>query len=213
MKTRTALAALSLLVATGTAAGATGSSSTAAQQTERVQLAIQCVTEGADPRCVSQNYALSLDPGTNSVGNALTITAAGMVLEPTPQVFSADSTLAPAYALVGGSTITGQVSLRQTGSGSTPVAALSTVDIALSASRVDNRKFVSLGSATIEKTVVASPADAVYTFSFEVPAALDGVQVKSLAAEVSNKQVSAGYGYLDGQGGSWFDLPYYEPVA
>ncbi|HWG92874.1 MAG TPA: hypothetical protein VNU66_01440 [Mycobacteriales bacterium] len=212
MKLRTATAVLGLVVATGGAAAGSTAGTAPVQTTERVQKAIQCVTEGADPRCVSQNYALSLDRGTNSTGTALTITPAGMAVEPAAQVFSPDATLLPSYVLVGGSKIVGQVTLRQTGSASTPVGALSTVKVALSAVRVDNKKFVPLGSVEISKPVVATAADAVYKYEFTVPANLDGVAVRGLSAEVSNKQVSAGYGYLDGQGGSFFDLPHYEPA-
>jgi hypothetical protein len=210
MRIRTAVAALGLLVAAGPAVA--DNDAAAAQSTERVQFALQCVQEGSDPRCVSTNYALSLNPGTSSVGNALTVTPAGYALGTTPFSFAADRTLASSYTLVGGSTITGQISLRQTGSRSTPVALDSTVSVALSAVRVDNKKFVSLGDATVNKLVVASPKDAVYAFKLTVPAALDGVDVRALSGEVSNKQISAGYGFFDGQGGSFFDLPFYVPA-
>ena len=73
MKLRTATAVLGLVVATGGAAAGSTAGTAPVQTTERVQKAIQCVTEGADPRCVSQNYALSLDRGTNSTGTAPTI--------------------------------------------------------------------------------------------------------------------------------------------
>ncbi|HVM26047.1 MAG TPA: hypothetical protein VM433_00030 [Mycobacteriales bacterium] len=209
MRVRTAAAALALLVAAGPAVADDGAA--AVQSTERVQFALQCVQEGSDPRCVSTNYALSLKPGTSSVGNALTITPAGYVLGTTPLDFAADSTLASSYTLVGGSTIKGRVSLRQTGSGSTPVAVDSTVSVDLAAVRVDTKRSVPLGSATVNKVVVASPSDAVYAFEFTVPAALDGVAVRALSGSVSNKQISAGYGFFDGQGGSYFDLPYYAP--
>ena len=212
MKLRTATAALGLLLATAATAGAdTVSGSEVATSTERVQFALQCVQEGSDPRCVSTNYALSLEKGTSSVGNALTVTPAGYVAGTTPYAFAADPTLAASYTLVGGSTIKGQVTLRQTGSGSTPVAVDSTVTVDLGAVRVDNRRSVALGSASINKIAVATPAQAVYAFEFIVPDALDGVAVRSLSAEVSNKQISAGYGFFDGQGGSWFDLPYLQP--
>jgi hypothetical protein len=210
MRLRTAAAALALLVAAGPAV-ASDSSADAAQSTERVQFALQCVQEGSDPRCVSTNYALSLTPGTSSVGTVLTVTPAGYAAGTTPLAFAADNTLATSYNLVGGSTIAGQVSLRQTGSRSTPVAVDSTVSVLLSAVRVDNRKALSLGSATVHKLIVASPSDAVYAFELTVPAELDGVAVRALSSEVSNKQISAGYGFFDGQGGSFFDLPHYTP--
>ena len=210
MKIRTGTALLGLLVATG--ASASAATTDPAPAVQRVQFALQCVQEGSDPRCVSTNYALSLEPGTSSVGNALTVTPAGYAAGTTPYAFAADKTLAPSYTLVGGSTIKGQVTLRQTGSASTPVALDSTVDVALSAVRLDTRRSASLGTASVNKTVVASPADAVYAFELVVPAALDGVAVRSLSAEVSNTQVSAGYGFFDGQGGSFFDLPHTAPA-
>lgn len=213
MKLRTATALLGLLVATGASASASTTASSSVQLTERVQFALQCVQEGSDPRCVSTNYALSLSPGTSSVGNALTITPAGYVAGTTPLAFSADKTLAASYTLVGGSVIKGQVSLRQTGSATTPVAVDSTVEVALRAVKVADKRSVVLGSASVNKVVVASPSDAVYAFELTVPAALDGVDVRSLSAEVSNTQISAGYGFFDGQGGSFFDLPHTVPAT
>ncbi|MFP5220561.1 MAG: hypothetical protein ACLGIG_12690 [Actinomycetes bacterium] len=211
MKFRTIVSAVALVVAAGAAASAeTTETDAAAPATERVIFAIQCVTDGTDPRCLSTNYALSLEPGDNSVGNALTITPAGYVLEaageePTPATFSADSTLQPEYVLVGGSTITGQITLK--GSRDAVLAVDSTVEVVLSAVRADTKRFVTLGTAAINKQVVV-PGDNVYAFEFEVPAELDGVAVRALTGDVSNTQISAAYGYLDGQGGSWFDLPH-----
>lgn len=212
MKLRTATALLGLLVATGASASAATDGS-GSSRTERVHFALQCVQEGSDPRCVSTNYALSLSPGTSSVGNALTVTPAGYAAGTTPLAFAADKTLAASYTLVGGSVIKGQVSLRQTGSATTPVAVDSTVEVALRAVRVADKRSVALGSATVKKMVVASPADAVYAFELTVPAALDGVAVRSLTGEVSNTQIGAGYGFFDGQGGSYFDLPHSVPAV
>lgn len=222
MKHRPALAGLGLLLV-ATAPGVQADTTEPDLAVDRVQFATTCVQNGADPRCVSNEYKLSLDPGAASVGNALTITPAGYVFWTqegyTTTSYSADSTLRPQYVLDGGSEITGQVTIRNTPRGTPTAAADSGVFVEIAGSvRTGTRPngtpiftAKTIGSGEITKLVVA-PGDHVYAFTFTVPEELDGVAVERLTAAVGQRHIGAGYGFMDGQGGSFFDLPYVVPT-
>lgn len=221
MKHRTALAGLGLLLV-ATAPGVRAETAEPDLAVERIQFATTCEQEGADPRCVSNEYKLSLEPGAASVGTLLSVTPAGYAFWTqegyTVDSYSADSTLQPQYVLDGGSTVTGQVTVRNTPRGTPTAAADSGVFVeivgAVEELRPDGTPRLvskSLGQAEVVKTVVA-PGDHVYAFAFDVPAEFDGVAVQRLSAALGQRHIGAGYGFIDGQGGSFFDLPYVAPV-
>lgn len=213
MKIRTAVSAVALLVVTGAAASAETTTEVEVL-TERVNFAIDCVQEGSDPRCVSTAYNLSTAPGDSSVGNALTISPAGYALWAAEgysvSSFAGDTTLRPEYTLVGGSEITGQVTYRAYND-APALAADAGVQVSLFATRVDNRRSVTLGDVEVTKTAV-TPDDASFAFTFVVPEELDGVAVKALSADVGQRWITAGYGFMDGEGLSFFDLPHVVPA-
>lgn len=222
MKHRTALAGLGLLLV-ATAPGVRAETAEPALAVERIQFATTCVQDGADPRCVSNEYKLSLQPGAASVGNALSITPAGYVLWAEEgyalDSYSADATLQPQYVLEGGSTITGQVTVRNTPRGTPTAAADSGVFVEILGAVEEVRPngttrlvSTSLGTAEVVKTVVA-PGDHAYKFSFDVPATFDGVPVQKLSASLGQRHIGVGYGFIDGQGGSFFDLPHVPPTT
>lgn len=221
MKRSTVLAGLGLLLVAA-APGARAETDTPALAVERIQFATTCEQVAPDPRCVSNEFELSLNPGAATVGNLLSITPAGYVLWAdggyTLDAYTADETLRPEYVLEGGSVITGQVTVQNTPRGTPTAAADSGVFVEILGSVAEPKptggtRLVSktLGSAEIVKTVVA-PGDHVYEFSFEVPGALDGLAVQKLNANLGQRHIGVGYGFINGQGGSYFDLPYVAPV-
>lgn len=214
MQIRIVVSAVALLVATGAAASAETTTEGGTVLTERVNFAIDCVQEGSDPRCVSTAYNLSTEPGDSSVGNALTISPAGYALWAadgyTVTSFAGDPTLRPEYTLVGGSEITGQVAYRAYGD-APELAADAGVQVSLFATRVDTRRSVVLGDVEVTKAAV-TPGDASFSFTFVVPEALDGVAVKALSADIGQRWITAGYGFMDGEGLSYFDLPHVVPA-
>lgn len=221
MKRHTALAGLGLLLL-ATAPGARAETTEPDLAVERIQFATTCEQVEPDPRCVSNEYKLSLTPGAASVGNLLSITPLGYVFWADAgydlDAYSADETLRPEYVLVGGSEITGQVTVRNTPRSAPTAAADSGVFVEILGSVAEAKptggtRLVSktLGSAEIVKTVVA-PGDHVYKFSFEVPVELDGLALQKLNANLGQRHIGAGYGFIDGQGGSFFELPYVAPV-
>jgi hypothetical protein len=213
-----------LLAVTATSAGADGTE--LVQSSERINFNIGCVTTEADPRCQTTQYWLGTNKGNNSVGTLLTVTPAGWALhkesgEYTTNTFSGDASLQPQYVLQGGSEITGQITIRNTPNGTPTAAADSGVFVKLGAFLVDTTKtsgvgkFTPLGETEVVKTLVA-PGDNVYRFTFTVPAELDGVAVTRPSAEVGQRHIGAGYGFMDGRGGSYLDLPHLveaEPAA
>ncbi len=177
---------------------------------ERVTLAIGC-DQGADgTTCTTTQYFLSRNAGTNNVGSTFGFTPIGYANGGVSTTFGHGSDLRPTYVLRGGSTIKGQVTIG--GFAPAAVAADATVQITLTG-QSGNNPYVLIGSQAISKPVVAGTSD-VYAFEFVVPANLDKVTVSALTAELKISSVNAlTWGFVNGRGGSYFDLPYYEVVT
>ncbi len=124
--------------------------------------------------------------------------------------FAGNSTLRESYVLKGGSKITGQISMGGFVNGG-EVSADSGVYVSLYGLR--GRQFAPIGEAEVTKAVV-TPGDRVYAFEIPVPDALDGVAVSGLSADIGVRNLTVlQNGFLDGQGGSFFRLPYLEPLS
>ncbi len=167
--------------------------------------------DASSPTCDSTNYALSRLPGDSGVGNLADLTPVGWSEGGRSIGFAADDTMADSYVLRGDSTITGEVVL--TGYQGITLAGDSTVEVSLYASDLEGG-FVTLGAASVNEPVVAGVGDGVaYAFEITVPAGLEGVEITGLNADVKIGAVSVlTWGFVDGRGGSFFDLPYYELV-
>ena len=181
---------------------------------EHVIMAIVCPGTGT----CSATYTLSQNPGTESVGSTLSATPLEYIFHATGSsepfgTFTPDETLEPEYVLRADKPISGQVT--QSGFiGGAEFGADSTVEVVLKATRSVGGASVDLGSATVNKIVV-TPDDAgrVYPFSFTVPAELDGVAVRDLSLDLYVRGISVlQNGFVNGEGGSFFDLPYYKLV-
>jgi hypothetical protein len=71
---------------------------------------------------------------------------------------------------------------------------------------------VGTGGAEVNK-LVATPGDGAYEFEFELDEALEGVEVRNLSLTLYVRSITVlQNGFVNGSGGSWFDLPYYEVV-
>ena len=181
---------------------------------EHVYIGIRCPGTGT---CTAENF-LGRNPGTQSVGTAFSATPLEYLFHATGSgepygTFAADETLKPEYVLRSDEPITGQVTMGGWAGGA-EFGADSTVEVVLNATRVTGGSTVALGSATINKTVVTPDnAGRVYSFSFSVPANLDGVKVNNLTLDLYVRGIQVlQNGFVNGQGGSFFDLPYYNLV-
>lgn len=182
---------------------------------EHVVMAIVCPGTGT---CTA-TYNLSKNAGTESVGSTLSATPLEYLFYATGSsepfgTYTPDDTLAPEYVLRADEPITGQVTMGGF-IGGAEFGADSTVEAVLTATRATGGSAVAIGSATVNKIAVTPTADGrVYPFSIAVPADLDGVKVRdlSLALYVRGIQVLQN-GFVNGEGGSFFDLPYYKLVA
>jgi hypothetical protein len=181
---------------------------------EHIVMAIVCPGTGT---CTA-TYALSQNPGTESVGSTFTFTPLEYLFHATGSgapfgTFTADETLEPEYVLRADEPITGQVTMGGFAGGA-ELAADSTVEVVLTATRAGSFQTVALGSATVNKLVVTpTPEGRVYPFSFSVPAELDGVKVTGLTADLYVRGIQVlQNGFVNGEGGSFFDLPYYRLV-
>jgi hypothetical protein len=222
VKLRTTAAAFGVIALIGASAATAETGETTQLANERVNFKIGCVTEGSDPRCVSTSYELSTSSAGRTVGNLLNATPLGYAFHKadgayTTQPFNGDKTLRSEYVLEAGTKIPGQITLTSTGA--PPVAADSGVLVVLRATvteEVNGRTrstAVTIGEAEVTKVLVTPvPGDNVYKFEFTVPDALDGVAVSRLSADVGQRHINAGYGFMNGQGGSFFDLPHVVPV-
>jgi hypothetical protein len=182
---------------------------------EHVMMGIGC-QQGAGGTCDTTEYWLGDNAGTDNVGTTASATpveyifAAGGAPE-AYAVFGSDDTLAPDYVLRAGEPITGQVSVGGYFGGA-EAAADATATIELTATKVSGNQIVALGSATVNKPVV-TPGDTVYEYSIQVPATQEGVKVRDLSLTLYFKNVTVlQNGFVDGEGGSSFDLPYYRLV-
>jgi len=183
---------------------------------DQVMLGIGC-QQGAGGTCDSTEYWLGDNAGTDSVGTVPQTTtpwnyaffAAGD--EIAFATFVANETLPSEYVLRSDEPIGGQISM--SGYQGTNASADSTVRVALSATRAGSFQAVDLGTATVNKTVVTSAAENVYPFQLTVPSNLDGVAIRDLSMVVYFRGVHVlTNGFVNGAGGSFFDLPYYALV-
>jgi len=184
--------------------------------TDQVMLGIGC-QQGAGGTCDTVEYWLGKNAGTDSVGTVPPTTtpwnyvfyAAGT--ENVFATFAANESLPSEYILRSDEPIKGQISL--SGYSGTHASVDSTVRVALSATRVGSFQAVDLGTATVNKTVVTSAAENVYPFELAVAPNLDGVAVRDLSMVLYVRGVHVlTNGFVDGAGGSFFDLPYYALV-
>ena len=183
---------------------------------EHVNLAIVCPGTGT---CTA-SYALSLFPGTENVGSTFSFTPLEYIFHATGSgapfgTYSADQTLEPEYVLRTDEPITGQVTMGGF-IGGAEFGADSTVEVVLSATRVGTGfQPVALGSASVNKVAVTPTADGrVYQFTLpSLPESLDGVKIRDLTAELYVRGIQVlQNGFVNGTGGSYFELPYYELV-
>jgi len=185
---------------------------------EQVMLGIVCAPNEAG-QCTSEGYTLGRQPGDSSVGNALTFTPLEYLFAATGEeapfaTFTADDTLEPEYVLRSDQPIRGQI---QVGgwAGGAEVGADATVKVVLRALRAGTGfNVVDLGTATVNKPVV-TPGAAGQTYAFEItlPETLDGVKIQNLEMDLYFRGVHVlQNGFVNGEGGSFFDLPYYELV-
>lgn len=188
---------------------------------ERVNFNIGCQRTEETPTCDTTEYWLGTDTGADSVASTFDATPIGWAFYTADgayanvATFAGNSTLRPGYELVGGSVITGQITLSGYAGGA-EVGVDSAVDVTISASvpKPTGTGFtsVTLGNAEVAK-VVSTPVDTVYEFTMTVPTSLDGKTVSRLSADVAQRHVTVlQNGFIDGTGGSYFDLPY-APVA
>ena len=206
-----------LLVALTLMGGAAFAEGTTTPAVERVVLGTGCA-QGTGGTCATTEYWLGKTGGQNNVGTTGSFTplsyafrAAGA--EVAYATFAGNETLAPSYALRTDTPLTGRVNVTGYSAGA-ELAADSTVRVVLSATRVDNQDFVTLGEARVNKAAVtpslATPDSKTYSYSITLPAELENVAVQDLSLELFVDSVSVlGNGFVDGKGGSYLDLPYY----
>jgi hypothetical protein len=180
---------------------------------EQVMLGIGC--EG-DTVCDSVEYWLGRDAGGSSVGNVGTFTPLTWVdyhvfgTEVAYADFFHGDTLASTYILRTDEPVQGQISMGGFIGGG-EVAADSTVRLVLTAQEVGGG-FVNIGEAEVNK-IVKIPGDTVYEFEFELDEALEEVEVRNLQLTLYVRSVAVlQNGFVNGQGDSWFNLPYYHVV-
>lgn len=188
---------------------------------ERVMVGIVCDPDPNTGVCQSDEYTLGLQPGDSTVGNALTFTPLEYIFtalgdEAPFLTFTADDSLEPEYVLRSDQPISGQI---QTSGfiGGAEVGADTTVKVVLRATRVGGFQTVDLGTATVNKIVVTpnpnDDAGRTYAFSITLPPNLDGVKIHSLEMDLYFRGVHVlQNGFINGEGGSFFDLPYYRLV-
>lgn len=177
-------------------------------QLEEVFFAIQCITEGEDPRCVSTNFALSTQPGDNSVANVAEATPLNEAFHQADRSalsrrYAPDETMHDAYSIRTDDPLEGQVTIRSFGGVGT---GLTTVEVDIAGKDADGQR-IDLANATVTQPVLPG-SDAVFAFSVELDSALDGVVVHDLFAEVTVRGFNVLTGFTDGEGGSFFHLPH-----
>lgn len=185
---------------------------------QRIMLGIGCRGEGAT--CDSVDYWLGTTAGESSVGTTFTVTPLEYLFtalgDPGPYAtFFSDDSLDPTYVLRADEPIGGQITVGGY-IGGAEVAADSTVEVQLRATKADSFSLVELGSATVNKVVVlpqAAVPSRTYEFQIELDESLDGMEVRNLELVLYVRSVTLlQNGFVNGQGGSWFDLPYYRLV-
>lgn len=188
-------------------------------RTEFVNLNIGCDQGDDGTTCDTTEYWLGKDVGTDNVAQLgwttpldwATTTANGTYRY---QSFPGNSTLEPQYILNAHDDIEGQVEIGGYAGGA-EVAADSGVSVVFTARDADTGQVLTLGGAEVTKPVVtpgvATPDSRVYEFTIELAEDLDGVAITSLRVDVGMKHLTLlANGFMNGQGGSFFELPHYE---
>jgi hypothetical protein len=193
---------------------AAGAQTTRTPRQEQIIFGIGCPPANPAGSCATTEYFLSKQPGTSSVGNLVSGAAWALRTagggERTFDTYSPDKTLAPSYLLQGGRELTGEIRVGGFVGGA-ELAADSSVAVRISVhiAGAPASQRVTLVNATITKPVV-TPGDTLYAFTATIPAALDGVRVDGLRAEVAHDSATVlGNGFVNGRGGSFFFLPHY----
>lgn len=191
-----------------------------APASERAMIRIFCQDDDGNGTCEATRYELGKTPGDSSVGNLGTFSPIGYLFHAAGEgsafaTFLDDGTLKPSYVLRTDEPLTGQIST--TGFlGSAVIGADTTVEVEFRATKVGVPGFslVTLGSATVNKTVVTPNADGqTYEFSIDLPPELDGVEIDNLEMTLWFRSITLlQNGFINGEGGSFFDLPYYTLV-
>ena len=219
MKRSTVLAGLGLILL-ATAPGVRAETDTPAVLSEKINFNTVCVrADESSPACDSTEYTLTTGSSDGSVGSSFDVTPIGWALyqlDGAYQVntFTADDTLRDSYTLIGGSVITGQITLSGFVGGG-EVGVDSAVEVTLAGRTVKpDGKFTTavIGSAEVTK-IVSTPVDTVYEFEITVPEGLDGKPVDRLTADLGQRHITVlQNGFIDASGGSFFELPYVAPV-
>jgi hypothetical protein len=190
---------------------AAASEPTVTPETETLYISAGCPpSTPAGGTCTSTRW-LGLTPGESTSNFLTSTTPVDEVLyrvdgEPNWRDYGSDSSLrAEGYPLRSEDPIRMTVTVA-----ANVLAANATVHGRLEGTTAD-RKFVSLGSAEQVITVVAD--EETVTFEFDVPASLEGVTLRNLTAYVAVHGINAQGGYIDQQGGSTVELPYWRSAA
>lgn len=194
---------------------AEGEEPTLVPETERVLFSTGC-DQGAGGTCDTTQYWLGLTPGGSSVGTIpQTVTpwnwafsAAGNDI--VYAEYAGNNELAPTYTLRADEPIAGRIQTQ--GYQGPTVSADSTVTVELRAQRqtpTGGWQSTTLGTAAVNQTLVAGTAAAVYEFELALPETRQGEVIRNLNATLYFKGIHVlTNGFVNGQGGSWFDLPH-----
>jgi hypothetical protein len=186
---------------------------------EQVFAAIQCIrADPNQPTCDSVVYELQLAPGDSTVGTVPGNTTPASYInytqsgQPNYQDFFAGDSLAPTYVLRTDEPVTGQVTVQGYGGSDTSLDA--TVSVRLTATRTDAPGMVTLGEVESNKVVATPTAEGrTFEFEFDLDEALEEQEVRNLSLGIAYRGIHVlTSGFLNGQGGTFFDLPYYEVV-
>lgn len=188
-------------------------------RTEFINMNIGCDQGDDGTTCDSTEYWLGKDLGTDSVAQVgwttpqdwAATTATGTYRYTS---FPGNSTLQPQYILNAQDDIEGRVEIGGY-IGGAEFAADSGVSLVFTATNADTGQSLTLGSVEVTKPVVtpgvATPDSRVYEFTIELAEDLDGVAITSLSVDVGMKHLTVlTNGFMNGQGGSFFELPHYE---
>lgn len=191
------------------------------EESTTIYNAIQCVTEGSSPSCVSTDYELSTGPGDNSVGTTFTATPIGSALYYADgetysyQTFKAKAgVLGRTFIADAARDVTGQVELRGWVGVNVAVDAAVAIQLNLRYEDEATGKMKPLRlEAEVEKIVMAAPGDNVFEYTIDLPDMLDGVEVTIADMGVAQRGVNVlTSGFMDGEGESFFEFPSFRKV-
>lgn len=186
------------------------------EDSEHILLGIGCNRSGDAPSCESTQYWLGLEAGEDNVGNVGSVTPYNEVSYLMDGAWSfaefyGDETLQDSYILRTDEPIAGQITLGGFIGGAT-FGVDSTVKVELFASEPDSFSTLKLGEAEANK-LVATPDDTVYEFEIELGEERETQEVQGVWLRLHVRGVNVlQNGFVNGSGGSWFDLPHYDLV-